>query len=216
MTFKAILFDLDGTLLDTLDDLADSMNATLTQMGFPTHAVERYKYFVGDGIVMLVRRALPASTDEAAVVRAVDVQRQEYGRRWANKTRLYAGIPELLDALTARGLKRTIFSNKPDNFTRVTVEKFLSRWTFAVIRGERPPTPVKPDPAGALNVAEELGLSPAEFIYLGDTNTDMACANAADMYAVGALWGFRTAEELQAAGARKLLRRPIELLDLLA
>ena len=215
-TFKAVLFDLDGTLLDTIDDLAEAMNAVLTGQGFPTHDVEAYKYFVGDGIEMLARRALPAEhRNEATIARTVEGQRREYGKRWANKTRPYDGVPELLDALTARGLAIAVLSNKPDDFTRVVVKKFLPRWEFAAVRGEGDETPKKPDPRGALEIAARLNLQPAEILYVGDTSTDMQTACAAGMYAVGVLWGFRKADELLAGGAKTLIAHPLDLLKLL-
>ncbi|HAU36546.1 MAG TPA: HAD family hydrolase [Phycisphaerales bacterium] len=214
--FKAVLFDLDGTLLDTIDDLADSMNDVLARNGFPAHGVAEYKYFVGDGIVNLVRRALPADRrDEQTLARLVAEQRREYGRRWADKTRPYDGIPQLLDALSERGLALAVLSNKPHETTQAVVAKFLSRWTFAVVRGEGPHTPAKPDPTGATQVAAQLGLPPAQCLYVGDTDTDMKTATAAGMYAAGALWGFRTADELRRHGAKTLLAHPRELLKLL-
>lgn len=214
--FRAVIFDLDGTLLDTLEDLADSMNNVLAQMGLPGHDLERYKFFVGDGVEMLVRRALPVThRDDATVARSVSAMRQEYGRRWALKTRPYEGVPELLDGLRERGLKTAILSNKPDDFAKMTVERLLPHGRFDLVLGERPGTARKPDPAGALEVAERLGLPPEAFLYVGDTGTDMRTAVAASMFPVGALWGFRPASELVASGAKVLIHEPSELLKLL-
>jgi phosphoglycolate phosphatase len=216
MKFNAVLFDLDGTLLDTLDDLADASNAALDRLGFPPHPVASYKYFIGDGVESLVRRALPPEAcNEATVVRCATMMREEYGRRWADKTRPYAGIPELLDALAVRGTPMAVLSNKPDEFTRLCVAQLLPKWRFAVILGAQASLPKKPDPAGAVLGAAQLRLAPADMLYLGDTNTDMQTAVAAGMFPAGALWGFRTADELTAQGARVLLRTPIELLKLL-
>ena len=216
MPFRAVLFDLVGTLLDTLEDLADSMNAVLCRMGFPVHPVESYRYFVGDGQEFLVRRALPEEKrgDEGTVRACVAEMREEYGRRWAAKTRPYEGIPELLETLAARSVKTAVLSNKPDDFTKIVVARFLPRWTFGAVRGLLPGGPRKPDPAGALAIAAELGLPPSDFVYLGDTATDIMTAVAAGMYPVGALWGFRTAGELFSAGAERLAARPEELLAL--
>lgn len=214
--YKAVLFDLDGTLLDTIDDLGDSLNAVLARNGFPQHGMEACKYFVGDGIVNLVRRAAPAGIDEATLTRLVEEQRAEYGRRWADKTRPYDGIPELLDALAQRGLRMAVLSNKPDAVTPKVVARFLPQATFDIIRGESEMTPKKPDPAGARKIAADLKVRPAEFLYVGDTNTDMQTANAAGMFAVGATWGFRTAAELLDNGAKALIHHPLELLELLS
>lgn len=215
--YEALVFDLDGTLLDTLEDLADSMNGTLGHFGFPPHPVDAYRYFVGDGMENLVRRAVPASVKEDAEVisRCLNLMRDTYRRNWKVKSRPYPGIPEMLDALRDRRAKLTVLSNKPHEFTRKVVEEMLSNWRFDIVFGERPSIPRKPDPASALEIAERLGLPPDKFLYLGDTATDMITANAAGMYPVGALWGFRTAEELLGSGAKKLIQRPAELLELL-
>jgi len=213
MSFHAVLFDLDGTLLDTLDDLADSTNLALRRLGLPEQPVEAYKQFIGDGIDNLVRRAVPASRrDSATLAECVNLTREHYAARWAEKTRPYDGIPALLDALTTRGIRMAVFSNKPDEFTQLCVARLLAGWRFAVVLGAGPTLPKKPDPAGARLIAERLQLEPAEIVYVGDTATDMQTAVAAGMFPAGALWGFRTAEELLAHGARMLIQQPLDLL----
>jgi phosphoglycolate phosphatase len=215
MNYRAVLFDLDGTLLDTLADLADAANAALGSLGFPEHPQEAYKYFVGDGMEVLVERALPQGiADSATRAECMARVRREYSQRWADKTRPYAGIPELLDAIVARGLATAVLSNKPEEFTRLCVSRLLPRWQFGVVMGAQPSLPRKPDPTGAREIARQLNVAPAEFVYLGDTNTDMQTAVAAGMFPAGALWGFRTAEELRASGARVLLKKPLDMLDL--
>jgi len=216
MTYQAVLFDLDGTLLDTLEDLADSMNAVLAAGGFPTHPTEAYKMFVGDGVANLVRRTLPAgeyADDE--IKRLVALMREEYARRWTNKTKPYDGIDEMLRALAQRGLKLTVLSNKPDDYTKLCVERFLGGHSFDIVQGVSDDVAPKPDPAGAKRIRETLGLPPEAFLYLGDTNTDMQTANAAGMYAVGATWGFRTPDELRQHGAKTLIDHPMEMVGLL-
>jgi phosphoglycolate phosphatase len=216
VNYKAVIFDLDGTLLNTIQDLADSVNIVLRRFGFPEHDVESYKYFVGDGIEELACRALPENhRDEAALARSIAAIREEYSKRWANNTCPYEGIPELLDALTARNIKTAILSNKPDESTKATVSKLLPKWHFQFIVGASPAVPKKPNPKAALEIARSLDISPDELIYVGDTATDMATAVAAGMYPVGALWGFRTAEELTQSGAKKLIKEPGDLLELL-
>ena len=211
-TPEAAVFDLDGTLLDTLGELADSGNAALEALGFPTHPTEAYRYFVGKGMENLVQRILPESARDAkTAARAFEAVREAYSQRW-DASRPYAGVPELLDALAADGLPLTVLSNKPDDFTRLTVERLLGRWDFAFVRGVRDDTPPKPDPHGALDLARRLHVEPAACLYLGDTATDMETATAAGMYALGALWGFRTADELQQAGARALLEKPTDMI----
>ena len=242
MKYAAVIFDLAGTLLDTIEDLADSMNAAQHGAGHAVHAIDAYRYFVGDGIENLVRRALPESArDEESVNRGKAAMEAEYNKRWNAKSRPYTGVPELLDELTQRQIPIAILSNKPEPFTLLAVNELLSPWTFFPIRGARPDTPRKPDPTGALvvaeelgvvpgkclylaggfatamaaGVAEELGVEPAKCLYLGDTDTDMKTAVGAGMYALGATWGFRLGEELLRTGAQTLLDEPMELLELL-
>ena len=215
MRFKAAVFDLDGTLLDTLADLAAAMNAALEDMGFVAHPTAAYRYFVGEGIEMLVRRTLPeGQSNDATVARGVQAMEEQYSRRWADQTRPYPGVPHLLDTLTAQGVPMAILSNKPEEFTQLTVDKLLSCWHFNAVRGARADVPRKPDPAGAMLIAEYLEVNPDQCLYLGDTSTDMQTANAAGMYAVGATWGFRPAAELQASGARTLAHKPEDVINL--
>ncbi len=216
MPYRAIIFDLDGTLLDTLEDLTDTANHVLATRGFPTHPVDAYRYFVGDGAAMLIRRALPeAHRDDETHRTCHEAFLREYGQSWKVKTRPYEGVPEMLDALAARKLKMAILSNKPHQFTGQCVEELLPDWTFDLVLGQRAEVPRKPDPAGAREVAETLAIPAADFLYLGDTATDMKTAVGAGMFPVGVLWGFRPAEELRASGARALIEHPTEVLALL-
>ncbi len=215
--YAGIIFDLDGTLLDTIEDLADSMNKVLTDLGFPNHPLSAYKYFVGEGVEALIRRALPEDQLRPELLdHCLGALREEYSRRWENKTHPYPGIPELLDHLTGLGLKMAILSNKLDHFTQIMVAKLLPRWRFRPVFGARPSVPKKPDPAGALEIAQALQIAPEYFIYLGDTGIDMKTAGAAGMAAVGVLWGFRQADELRDQGARWLIEKPGDLLPLLS
>lgn len=217
MRYKAVLFDLDGTLLDTLEDLATAANRALTSLGLAEHPVAAYRLFVGDGLRTLVERLLPETCRTAAAIDGLMAAfEREYSANWNDRTAPYPGIPELLDHLVANGYRLAVLSNKPDAFTRLCVEQLLPRWTFAPLYGQRPGVPKKPDPAGALEIADHLGLDPAEVLYLGDTSVDMHTARAAGMEPVGVLWGFRSADELRTAGARHLIARPQQLVPLLA
>lgn len=213
MKYKAIIFDLDGTLLDTIDDLANSANSVLEKSGFPAHNAEEYKYFVGTGFYNLIRLALPENSREDAIIKKlVEMLKQEYNRRWDECTLPYDGIPELLDELTGRNIKMAVLSNKMDGFTKKIIAKLLPKWHFEAVFGERPNIPKKPDPLAALQIADMLDIPPDEFILIGDSSYDMRTANAAGMLAVGALWGFRKADELKAAGADVLIEHPLDLL----
>ncbi|MGI6485509.1 MAG: HAD family hydrolase [Thermoanaerobacterales bacterium] len=214
--FKGVIFDLDGTLLDTLQDLAESMNAVLCKMGFPTHETEKYKYFVGDGTEMLVKRALPQQYINTRVkAKCVAMMKEEYSNRMTYKTKPYDGIAELLDELTKRRIKMAILSNKPDKLTRLVVRSLLPDWEFAPVLGQRDGIPKKPHPCGAFEIAKKIGIKPENFLFVGDTNVDMRTSNAAGMCAVGVLWGFRDEAELMESGARAIIKKPVDLLRLL-
>jgi phosphoglycolate phosphatase len=217
MRFSAVLFDLDGTLLDTLQDLADSANEALARHGFPAHPRDAYRYFVGDGVAMLFLRALPPEGRRQDVIaHCSETFREVYGWRWNALTRPYDGILELLRRLTARQVALAVLSNKPDDFTRRCVAELLPGHAFAVVLGQRPEIPLKPDPTGALEIRERLGVPSERIAYVGDTATDMQTAMAAGMFRVGALWGFRTRAELLAGGAEVLISHPLDLLEVVA
>ena len=216
MKHKAVLFDLDGTLLDTIEDLTDSMNASLRRLALPPRSVAECKRFVGDGVEAFALRSLPPDRrDERTVAACVAVMREEYGRRWSTKTRPYDGIAELLNGLAERGVAMAVLSNKPDDFTRLMVGKLLSGRRFDAVFGARRAVAKKPDATAAGQIAHLLALKAEEFLSVGDTNTDMETANAAGMFPVGALWGFRTAAELSASGAKALVERPTDVLGYL-
>ncbi|MEW6220389.1 MAG: HAD family hydrolase [Thermodesulfobacteriota bacterium] len=213
---RAVIFDLDGTLLDTLADLAAAVNRALAARGLPVHPLDAYRFFVGEGAATLVQRALPAAARGGTLAQEVLASFvEDYGRHWRVTTRPYDGIPELLAALAGRGLALAVLSNKPQDFTRLCVGQFFGDIPFAQVLGEELGRPRKPHPAGALAIASRLGLPPAAFLYLGDTAIDMETARAAGMYGVGALWGFRSRAELEESGARALVASPQELLPLL-
>ena len=216
MPFQAVLFDLDGTLLDTLDDLTSSMNRALSAAGFPVHPREAYKIFVGDGMETLVTRALPdPARNKETVEKLFLAMRSDYSAHWADQTRAYDGVSEMLGALEKRGLKLAVLSNKPDDFTQDVISRFFPDVPFIEVRGQKKGGPKKPDPFGALEIARSLNLKPLDFLYLGDTSTDMRTAVAAGMFPVGALWGFRSKAELLESGAKTVIEHPMELLKLL-
>ena len=208
--YKAVLFDLDGTLTDTLRDIADAMNRALRLHGLPEFAVEDYKYLVGNGARKLAERAVRDRLDlQPAVLRDYQAYYETHNLM---ATKPYEGIPELLAALAGRGLKLCVLSNKPHADTCHVVSHFFPQISFAVVRGQMEGVPVKPDPTGALAVAREIHAAPGSFLYLGDTSVDMTCARNAGMHPVGVTWGFRTAEELRSAGAELLISHPLDLL----
>lgn len=214
--FEAVMFDLDGTLLDTLEDLGGSVNRVLANRNLPVHPLEAYRNFVGDGARMLVERALPREMrSEEAIQTILEAFLDEYGRNWNVKTRPYPGVESMLDETVRRKVKIAVLSNKPHAFTQQCVRELLSRWRFDAIVGSNDRLPKKPHPAGALEVAEFLHVPPGRVLYLGDSGVDMKTAVAAGMYPAGALWGFRSREELVANGAEVVIEHPQEVVDFL-
>ncbi|MBT9149171.1 MAG: HAD family hydrolase [Dehalococcoidia bacterium] len=216
MYFKAVVFDLDGTLLDTLEDIAHSANTVLARRGFPTHSLDDYRYFVGEGVTTLITRVLPdEKRNDDTIAECVRAFREEYGRNWNVKTTPYDGVPQMLDELASRHLKLAVLSNKPDDFTKKCVTELLPDWTFEIVLGLHSGIPPKPDPTGASQVAEYLSVPPSRILYVGDSGIDMKTAIAAGMFPLGVLWGFRSQEELQDNGAQALISRPQEILAVL-
>jgi phosphoglycolate phosphatase len=208
-----VIFDLDGTLLDTIDDIAMAMNRVLESRNLEAYSVAAYKRLVGEGIEEMVRRALsPRHLPDEEIAGFVRDYRREYECCWRAHSRPYPFIPELLGELARRGVKTAVLSNKSHPFTEAMTLELLAAFRFDVIRGAMPGVPLKPDPQPALMTAGEMGVPPASVIFLGDTKVDMKTAVAAGMFPVGALWGFRSAEELTANGAAALVASPLKLL----
>jgi phosphoglycolate phosphatase len=213
---KAVLFDLDGTLADTIEDLAGAVNRCLARRGLPEHGTELYKQMVGDGFRNLVARALPEELRSDEYIETARAEAAaDYERRCLEATAPYPGVPELLAALAARGVACAVVSNKPDELTKKVVAGLFPSVRFALVRGETPEFPRKPDPASALDACARLGAQPGETLYLGDSGVDMRTAKAAGFIALGATWGFRSIEELRAAGADSLLVSPLDVLQYL-
>ena len=209
---QAVIFDLDGTLLDTLTDLANSANHVLTQLGLPTHSREAFRYFVGNGIEKLVQRILPDDRQDLHA-RTLQLLRHHYSEHWADTTAPYPGITSLLDSLSSKNIPFAVLSNKPEELTRANIHHYFSQWSFHTVAGASADYPKKPDGQRALTIAAEMGCKPENIFFVGDSSVDMQTAHNANMRPIGVLWGFRTASELQEAGAEALISKPIELLD---
>ncbi|MDR1518059.1 MAG: HAD family hydrolase [Dysgonamonadaceae bacterium] len=215
MNFKAAIFDLDGTLVNSLDDLADAMNSVLSRRGLPVHPREAYRYFVGRGIRNLVHNALPeAARDDEIIAECYQLMMDAYSRNYVVKTRPYDGITDLLGELKSRGMKLGVLSNKADEFTKNIVQT-LTPGYFDKVVGFTTEALKKPNPAAALQISESFGVQPDEVLYIGDSGVDMQTAQNAGMYGVGVLWGFRTKEEIVSNGAKTTLAHPLDLMELL-
>jgi len=216
MPTRLVIFDLDGTLIDSLGDLADAMNVVLEDRGYQIHPRDGYRHFVGDGIEMLVRRALPTeAVGQTDIAEVVQQMRREYSTRWTATTRPYPEIPELLSELKIRKIRSAVLSNKPDGPTREIVGELFTEDSFAIIRGARDGVPLKPDPTSALEIVSGLGVQPEQSVFVGDTSIDMKTGCDAGMRTVGATWGFRDSEELLEAGADHIIDAPLQLLEIL-
>jgi phosphoglycolate phosphatase len=215
MAFKGIFFDLDGTLINSIDDIADSVNTVLMKYGYPTHGREKYFKFVGNGMKKLVKRALPQGVSEETILSVYEETKAEYSRRWNKKTNPYPQIERLLEELQRKNILLGILSNKPHDFTKDVVKHFFPEFNFAFVQGAEEPFPHKPDPQLALHIANKLDLNPEEIIYVGDSDVDMQTAVNANFYPVGVSWGFRSKEELWENGAKVVVDNPLEILTLL-
>jgi len=214
----AVIFDLDGTLLDTLRDLSDSGNSVLAARGFPTHSMDDYRTFIGTGMENLVRAIFPEGEKpetEEQIAKVLAEYRGFYAKNWKNTTKPYPGIPELLDTLAGRGIPIGVLSNKAHDFTVKCVDEFLASWKWDSVLGQREGIARKPDPSGALEIAKTVGLAPENCYFIGDSDVDILTGKNAGMHAIGVAWGFRDVDELTAAGAESVLGTPDDLLRIL-
>lgn len=212
--YEAVIFDLDGTLINSLDDLADSCNEMLSAFGFPIHEIEPYRYFVGNGVRKLVERALPKekSEDQEFVEKALAKFREIYNGRVLNKTRAYTGVRETLTKLQTKEIPVAVCTNKPTDAALTIINILFEPETFNMVIGDRKGYPKKPDPTNVLYIAEQWGIKPENIAYVGDSSVDMQVAVNAGMLPVGVMWGFRDKEELLEHGAQILLEKPTDLL----
>ncbi|NCC07476.1 MAG: HAD family hydrolase [Clostridia bacterium] len=200
--YKAVIFDLDGTLLNTIDDLADAGNHVLSAMGLPTHETQEYRHFVGNGMPKLVERILPEQNrGEATKALGLKMYIDYYTKHSYDKTAPYDGIVQMLANLKAAGVLLGVVSNKEDSITKNVIAHYFPN-TFHIVSGHIPNTPTKPDPHLVVLMRETFGTSEAETLYVGDSNVDMITAKNANLDGCGVLWGFRTQSELIEAGAR--------------
>jgi len=215
MKFRAVIFDLDGTLLNTLADLAHAHNRVLQELGLPDHPIDAYKEFIGNGARKCIERSLPEAYRRREIIeQGLVIQQREYALNWHENSKPYAGIDDLLKALRQKGVYLAVLSNKDDKFTQQCVAFFFPHIVFDRIQGFSEKVLHKPDPQGALNVADYLKCTPAQILLLGDSEVDIATATAAGMYPVGALWGFRSEQELVMSGARRTIDHPLKLMQL--
>lgn len=211
---KTVIFDLDGTLLDSIEDIASSMNKVLESLQLPTHKIEDYKHFVGGGVDILVENALNNQSKEIKdeVIKRFKI---EYDGKLHSKTLPYNGIYQLLDELKKLDINLAVLSNKPHEFTVSYVNHFFKNYNFKEIHGQKKDVPKKPDPKAALDIVKCLDSSCENTYFIGDTKIDMQTAKSANMTAIGVLWGFRDEKELRDFGADFIVSNPLEILKII-
>lgn len=213
--FSHVIFDLDGTILDTLEDLADATNWVCAQHGWPVHPLEAYKSFVGNGAGKLLERVTPSTVDLTDELRRQLMS--EFSRRYtahsSDKTHAYEGMPQALARLKAAGVRMAVLTNKPHEAARPVVERYYPG-VFDAVQGAVVGAPLKPDPTVLLALLEKLGAAKDETLFVGDSNVDIRTGKNAGLAACGVLWGFRTRAELEAEGADFIAERPEELAEL--
>ena len=212
--YRCVIFDLDGTLLNTLDDLANAGNYALEKLGLPVHDVEEYRYFVGNGIPKLIQRIVPEKSDQELCDKARRFFSQYYSSHSTDKTHPYNGICDLLLRLTDDGIKIGVATNKDHEFSESLVHTFFGN-SVNVVCGRREGAPKKPDPFSVNYIIEKLGAEKRKTIYVGDSNVDMETAHNAGLDSCGVLWGFRTEKELRESGAHYIVKTPEELYQII-
>ncbi len=213
MPYRAAIFDLDGTLVDSLRDLADTANQVLADYGYPIHPVEAYRYFVGDGLRTLIERIAPADLTEKEYADCLQRFEKIYTLNWRRNSCPYPGIHAMLAGLKNAGLSLAVLSNKPHRYAIEFVDYFFTDGIFPIVFGQRPEIDKKPSPAGALEIAELMAVAPSQCLYIGDTAVDMQTGKAAGMFTIGVLWGFRERQELLDHRADMIVHHPMEIVE---
>lgn len=214
MKYDLVIFDMDGTILDTLEDLADSLNASLSHFGYPTRSLEEVRRFVGNGIRLLVERGVPAGLSVEETDKVHQFFMEYYKAHCDQKTKPYHGIREVMKQLRQKGCKLAVVSNKADAAVKTLAEQYFPQ-LFDVALGEGKDTPKKPSPVGVCQVMQQLGVSKERSIYIGDSEVDIATARNAELDSIIVTWGFREESELRRQGANVLIDEPDELLALI-
>ena len=212
---KAIIFDLDGTLLNSLVDIADAVNFVLKKNGFKEYTFEDYKQFIGNGIEVLARKALPTDITEEQFQKLFSEIQSSYKIRQNTRTAPYDGILELLKELNSLAVKISILSNKPHEFVGPTVERYFKDIRFELAFGSRKGVARKPNPEAVYEILETLKIEKTDCLFVGDTSTDINTGKNAGMETLGVTWGFRDFEELKNSGATFIIDKPRELLNIL-
>ncbi|MBQ8426945.1 MAG: HAD family hydrolase [Clostridia bacterium] len=212
---KLVIFDLDGTLLDTLADIYENINIMLDKFGYPLKTIEQIRQYIGNGAKKLVERSLPDTATESDILECLAFYNDVYTNCGSPKTKLYDGVGEVLLQLKDRGFKLAILTNKPQPTTNEVYKKYLAEYNFDMVVGQSFGKKIKPDPETTLEIMNKLGAGRKSTYFIGDGETDIQVANNARVNGVAVLWGFRDKEQLSNAGAKVFATEPKQLLSII-
>lgn len=216
MKVKSVIFDLDGTLIDSIPDITETANQMLLNHQFPTHSAADYISWIGNGALRLVRKALPKEFSETETQKFLNEYLELYTEMCTHGTMVYKGIPEVLDYLTKQGIGHSILTNKPHEVTQKVVNYYFPGNVFNFVFGQRQGVAKKPDPSAALEIASNLNCLPEDVLFIGDSDTDMKTGKAAGMIAVGVTWGYGSVSSIKAAGSDYLFDTTEGLINLIS
>lgn len=215
---RLAIFDLDGTLVNTITDLGNSVSFALEKLGLPKRTLEEYTRFVGNGTLKLVQRSVPEEykNDEALIVRVHELFSEYYAEHFCDTSRVYDGMLKALEELKSQGIKLCVLTNKPDEFAVKIMDRLFPKGMFSHVQGAREGVPKKPDPTAELEIMRSFGADPANTIHIGDSDVDVFTAHNAGISCIGCSWGFRSRESLAEAGAEAIADEPMELPEIIA
>lgn len=216
MRIEGVIFDLDGTLVHTIEDIAGAANVLFARHGLPEHGIDYYLKWIGNGAVKFIERAHGKPVSDKQLRAYVSEFKEIYAGNLHDKSQVYAGIPELLDELVRRGIKIAVLSNKPHLLTKEVCEYYLSKWPFEPVLGQREEVIRKPDPAAAFEIAEHMGVVPEKILFVGDSDNDILTAQAAGMHPLGVSWGYGRLVSNPIEGQGTLAEKPSEILSILS
>ncbi len=215
MDIEGVIFDLDGTLVHTIEDISGAANKMFEKHGLPTHDVSHYLKWIGNGAVKFIEKALTTDVEEKQLMAYVAEFKEIYGQNLHHKSKVYDGIPDVLDELESRSIKLSILSNKPHRLTRIVSDYYLSKWPFNPVFGQRETVPRKPDPSAAIEISKIMGLDPERILFIGDSDNDILTAMAAGMVPLGVSWGYGRLVNEPVSGMGELISQPADILRII-
>lgn len=215
MKIEGVIFDLDGTLIHTIEDIAGAANKMFARHGLPEHGLEYYLKWIGSGAVKFIEQAHGGPVSKKQLMEYVSEFKEVYAGNLHHKSRVYDGIPELLDELVSRGIRIAVLSNKPHKMTQKVMEYYLSSWPFDPVLGQRDEVPRKPDPAAAFEISDAWGMAPENILFVGDSDNDILTARAAGMHVLGVSWGYGRLLDNPVNGMGELISSPSEIITLI-